>query len=190
MVKRLAALVAISRHPFGSLSLPRVMTGLLLATALTVSHAQTITSSLTGTITDPTSSAVPGALVRAEGIDVVAKRSVTTDAHGVYTLAALPAGSYRVSVTRPGFSEEVVKAVNLTLDRTVTLNLKLKVGSVAEVVEVTGESQLIDITTPATGLTITPEEIHDIPLNGRNYLDLLQLVPVECPAFFVPVEKR
>ncbi len=177
MVKRLAALVAISRHPFGSLSLPRVTTGLLLATALTVSHAQTITSSLTGTITDPTSSAVPGALVRAEGIDVVAKRSVTTDAHGVYTLAALPAGSYRVSVTRPGFSEEVVKAVNLTLDRTVTLNLKLKVGSVAEVVEVTGESQLIDITTPATGLTITPEEIHDIPLNGRNYLDLLQLVP-------------
>ena len=177
MVKRLAALVALSRHSFEPFSTPRLMGGLLLATALTISHAQTITSSLTGTITDPTASAVPGALVTAQGIDVVATRSVHTDEHGVYTLAALPAGTYRMTVTQPGFSEQVVNAVNLTLDRTVTLNLKLKVGSVAEVVEVPGGSQLMDMTTPATGLTITPEEIHDVPLNGRNYLDLLQLVP-------------
>ena len=57
-----------------------------------------------------------------------------------------------------------------------TLDISLKVGSATEQVEVSGDVS-IDTTTPATGLTITPEQIHDIPLNGRNYLDLLQLVP-------------
>ena len=139
-------------------------------------RAQT-TGTLVGTVTDPQKLAVAGAQVQVNGKEVTASRSVMTDAHGAYRIAALEPGTYSVTVSQAGFSTEVVTDVQLTLNRTVTVDVSLNVGSAREQVEVSGRSELIDTTTSSTGLTIMPEQIHDIPLNGRNYLDLLQMVP-------------
>jgi hypothetical protein len=177
IINRRAVLAMNCRSRMDRLQILGVVAGFLLWIALTPSSRAQTTANITGVVTDPSKAAIPGATVQAESIELGASRSAVTDAHGVYHLAALAAGSYRVTVTRQGFATEVIPALTLTLDRTVALDISLKVGSATEQVEVSGDVPLIDTTTPATGLTITPEQIHDIPLNGRDYLDLLQMVP-------------
>ena len=153
-----------------------ITAALLAAWLITPLHAQT-TSTIEGTVTDQHKFAIVGAQVDVESKETGAVRTTVTDAHGGYRVAALPAGSYKVTVSREGFAKEVIPELTLTLDRTATLDIGLKVGGAAEKVEVTTDAPLIDPTTPAEGMTITPDQIHDIPLNGRAYLDLLQMVP-------------
>jgi len=174
---RQCALAADSFFRMCRFHLVSLITATLLTLALPLSLWAQTTADLTGTVTDPTRAMVAGAAVQVERTETGLTRSATTDNRGVFNLAALPAGSYRMTVTRQGFATEVVSDITLTLDRTVSLDVALKLGSAAEQVAVSGEVPLIDTTTPATGLTITPEQIRSLPLSGRNYLDLLQIVP-------------
>ena len=154
-----------------------MIVGVLLAVSLVNPLGAQTTSTVEGTVTDPGKFAIVGAQVEVESKETGTVRATVTDARGAYRVAALAAGGYKITVSRQGFAKEVIPELTLTLDRTATLDVTLKVGSASEHVEVTTDAPLIDTTTPATGLTITPEQIHDIPLNGRDYLDLLQLVP-------------
>ena len=138
--------------------------------------AQT-TSTIEGTVTDKQGLAVAGAQVHAEGVSIVADRSVTTDSNGEYRLPALPAGTYRLTVTRDGFHTAVFSNLEVTLNRTLRYNAQLNVGSSHERVEVSGELPLLETQSSAQSTTIMPRDITDIPINGRNYLDLMQLVP-------------
>ena len=92
-------------------------------------------------------------------------------------MAALPPGNYEVRADKEGFQSEVFKGLEITLNRTLTLDITLQVGAVTQTVEVSSAIPLIDTTVSSTGTTITPQQIQDMPINGRNYLDLLQLVP-------------
>ncbi len=161
----------------GRLRLVLLVSAILVALALTPSLGAQTTANVTGVVNDPTGARIPGATVQVEGKETGITRSAITDDRGVYNIAALPAGTYRMTVTRQGFATEVVSDLILTLNRTVTLDVTLKIGSATEKIEVSGDVPLIDTTTPATGLTITPEQIRNLPLSGRNYLDLLQIVP-------------
>src|SRR4030095_8096180 len=138
------------------------------------STAQTTTSSIEGTVTDASGAVIQGAEVTARGATLAAKRRTTTDAKGVYRLAALPAGTYTIVVTAPGLAANTA-AIEVTLNRVVTVDVTMQVGGVQESVAVSAPA--IDASTSATGATITPREITELPVNGRNYLDLLQLVP-------------
>lgn len=138
--------------------------------------AQTTTATIEGTVRDAQGSAVAGAQVSAKSETVGVERNTTTDEHGFYRTTALPAGTYTISVSHSGFSPQT-RQVELTLNRTLTLDVQLEVGAVTERVDITAESQVLDPTTSATGTTVTPRQIQDLPVNGRNYLDLLQLVP-------------
>jgi hypothetical protein len=138
--------------------------------------AQT-TSTIEGTVTDKQGLAVSGAEVRAEGSAAGEKRSVVTDANGAYHLPGLPAGTYKLTVTRDGFRAESFSDLEVTLNRTLNLDVQLQVGSTQDRVEITAEIPLLDTTSSSTGATIVPQEIENMPINGRNYLDLLQLVP-------------
>ena len=151
---------------------------LLLATLALpqVLRAQT-TSTIEGTVTDRQGLAVSGAEVRAEGSTAALTRSVVTDGNGAYQIPGLPAGVYQLTVMHDGFSTRIFEGVELTLNRTLSFDVKLEVGKVQERVEVSAEIPLLDITSSSTGATIVPLEIENMPLNGRNYLDLLQLVP-------------
>ncbi len=138
--------------------------------------AQT-TSTIEGTVTDKQGLAVSGAQVRAEGSTAAVTRTVVSDANGAYQIPALPAGTYKLTVTHDGFATRVYEGLELTLNRTFNFDVKLEVGKVQERVEVSAEIPLLDTTSSSSGATIVPQQIENMPLNGRNYLDLLQLVP-------------
>jgi len=141
-----------------------------------VSLAQT-TSTIRGRVTDKQGGAVVGAEVSATGKDVAGAQTALTDSAGEYRLPALVAGTYTLTATKEGFRKQVLTGLQVTLNRTLELDIQLEIGSSHEEIQVTGEVPLLETQTSATSTTITPQEINDIPLNGRNYLDLMQLVP-------------
>jgi outer membrane receptor protein involved in Fe transport len=135
------------------------------------------TSTIEGTVKDPQGAVIAGAQLNASSSSLATQRTTTTDQDGFYRLTALPAGTYTLSVTQQGFATRSFENLELTLNRTLTLDIQLEVGAVVKGdVEITAGAQLIDPTTSSTGGTITPRQIVDLPVNGRNYLDLLQLV--------------
>lgn len=136
--------------------------------------AQTTTSTIEGTVSDASGGLIPGAEVTVRAETLSAERRTTTDARGFYRLAALPAGTYLVTVTFAGLAPSTA-TLAVTLNRVVTFDVTLQVGGVQETIAVS--TPAIDPSTSATGATITPRQIIELPVNGRNYLDLLQLVP-------------
>jgi hypothetical protein len=138
--------------------------------------AQT-TSNIEGTVKDPSGAVLPGAEVKATSTSLAIERTTTTNEDGFYRLAALPAGSYTITASARGFANSTIQNVELTINRTIALDVQLEIGNVTGQINVTAETVLIDPTTAATGSTVTPRQIQDMPVNGRNYLDLLQLVP-------------
>jgi len=138
--------------------------------------AQT-TSTIAGTVHDKQGLTVAGALVHVSSAELAIDRSVTSDSDGAYRLAALPPGIYEIKASKDGFQTELFKNIEVTLNKTLVYDVTLQVGSTNQTVEVNSVIPLLETTTSSTGSTITPQQIQDMPLNGRNYLDLLQLVP-------------
>jgi hypothetical protein len=138
--------------------------------------AQT-TSTILGTVTDHQGLAITGANLKLEGDTVATTRETKTDSLGAYQFPAVPAGTYKLTVSHDGFSTRVLSSLEVTLNKTVTLNVQLEVGQIQERVEVSAALPLLEVNSSSSGATILPDAIADTPLNGRNYLDLLQLVP-------------
>ena len=140
--------------------------------------AQTTTSTIEGTVKDVHGAVIPGAEVKASGQALASERTAITDAEGVYRLTALPAGTYTLTVSQRGFATSTSQ-IELTLNRVVTFDVQLQVGSiVGGVANITSDAlPLLEPNASATGSTVMPQQIQDLPVNGRNYLDLLQLVP-------------
>ena len=136
---------------------------------------QTTTSILEGTATDTSGGAVPQVSVEVKGGTVL--RTVATDLEGFYRAVALPAGTYTVTASRTGFKTRVLEGIVLVLDRTVTLNIVMEVAAQRESVTVTASVPLIDASNTSTRQVIEARTIDAIPLNGRNYLDLIRLTP-------------
>src|SRR5437870_557496 len=141
-----------------------------------VARAQT-TSTIEGTVTDRQGLAVVGADVRLVGDTVGFDKTTVTDANGNYQLGAVPAGTYKLTVSHSGFGTKAFKSLEITLNRTLRFDVTLEVTSVKEVVEVSAVPPLLETSSSSEGVTITPQQIVDMPINGRNYLDLMQLVP-------------
>ncbi|MBA3255043.1 MAG: carboxypeptidase regulatory-like domain-containing protein, partial [Pyrinomonadaceae bacterium] len=138
--------------------------------------AQT-TSNIEGTVKDPQGAVVAGAQVKASSPALATERTTTSDTDGFYRITALPAGTYTLSASQTGFGSRNFESLELTLNRTLILDIQLEVEALQGDVRITAATQLIDPTTSSTGATVTPQQIQDLPVNGRDYLDLLQLVP-------------
>jgi len=149
---------------------------LLLLFPLTAA-AQTTVSTIEGTIKDAQGSVVSGAQVLVKSAALGIERTATSDANGFYRITALPAANYSLTITHTGFSTRTFDDIELTVNRTLTLDIPLEVGAVQEQVDVVEYAQLLNPTSSSTGSTITPQQIKEMPTNGRNYLDLMQLVP-------------
>jgi len=139
--------------------------------------AQTTVSTIEGTIKDAQGSVVSGAQVSLKSPALGIERTATSDANGFYRITALPAGNYSLTISHTGFSTRTFDDIELTVNRTLTLDIPLEVGPVQEQVDVVEFAQLLNSTTSSTGATVTPQQIKEMPTNGRNYLDLMQLVP-------------
>ncbi len=164
---------------FDMLTISRLcLTGLVAVLILLTPavFAQT-TSTIEGTVKDKQGLTVAGATVHLTSTALAVDRSVTSEADGSYHIATIPPGVYEISATKSGFETELFKDLEVTLNQTLRYDITLQVGSVSQTIEVNSAQPLLETTASSTGSTITPQEIEDMPINGRNYLDLLQLVP-------------
>lgn len=150
---------------------------LLFLFSAVMTRSQTTTSSIEGTVRDPNGAVVAGAQVKAASATLATERTVVTNADGFYRIVSLPAGTYTVTTTQTGFGANS-STIELTLNRTAVLDVQLQVGNLAgNVVDVSDVLPLLETNSASTGATVTTKQIQDMPVNGREYLDLLQLVP-------------
>jgi outer membrane receptor protein involved in Fe transport len=152
-----------------------VATALLLS--ITSAAAQTFRGGIQGTVTDETNAAVPGATVTVTNTGTRLSRSTTTDASGSYFFSELPLGDYSVSAGLQGFATQTVTGVIVEASANQRIDLQLRPGGVQESVEVAARSALVETTRNVQGGTIEGEQAAEIPLNGRDFVKLLTLVP-------------
>jgi len=148
---------------------------LLLAFCLSAFSVYAQQTGINGTVTDPSGAVVPGAEVHATQIGG-ASFTATTNSAGVYVIPALIAADYMVSATAPGFGR-VEKKITILIGQTVAVNFTLPLASATATVEVQSTSLAIDTTSSEVAGNITPNEVQDIPVNGRSYVELSALVP-------------
>jgi carboxypeptidase family protein len=134
------------------------------------------TASITGTVTDPTGAAVAGAQIQITNPEHGITRNAPTNGSGDYLFAALPIGSYDLSVTAPGFKKFEVKGVKLDVAQKARVNATLEVGAVGTEIIVQG-SEVAQVETQSSdlGSTISGKEVSQLELNGRDFTQLLTL---------------
>jgi hypothetical protein len=143
-----------------------------------VLYAQaTASGTIAGTITDSSSAAIVGATVTATNIETNAQRAAKTGAAGEYRFDLLPVGHYSIHVEAPGFAAGEIKGIDLLVGTTSAANLPLKPGSSAETVQVQANNQLVDPEKSDVSIAVTPRQINDLPLNGRDFANLAILAP-------------
>ncbi len=155
------------------------MSALLLISNAVV--AQQPTALLTGVIADPNGAVVPGARIVANEPNKRVERTTTSNSEGTYILANLPVGIYSIEVVAPGFTKQRVENVQLAVGQSVTRNIDLSVEGVSASTELLGGS-IIDTQTSKVDSVINDREIENLPLNGRNFLELALLAPGNSPA--------
>jgi hypothetical protein len=156
------------------MSFLRVLSFLLPATALLFAQA---TTQLTGNITDKTGAAVADASVSVVNTQTGNERKVQSNQVGSYTVPFLTPGDYRVMVQKPGFRQVNRDGVRLEVNQTLRLDFSLEIGEVTQTIEVTGAPPMIESDTSSIGQVIEAKAIQDLPLNGRNFVQLAILGP-------------
>jgi hypothetical protein len=139
--------------------------------------AQTNTGRILGTVTDPSGATVAGATVTITDVQRGASRSLTTTQTGEYVAPDLMPGMYKVRVEAKGFKSSEHSDIPVEVASDALIDFMLQTGQTSETVTVTGQIPLINTTSSSLGGTLSNKEINDLPLNGRNYENLLQLRP-------------
>ena len=147
-----------------------------------VLHGQVPTGSINGMVTDPKDALVVGARVTATSIAQGASRETTTNSDGLYVLSNLPAGGYDLRIEQTGFAVSEFRGIVVEAGRTSTENARLLISSAGATVDVNASSIGLDTTQSMIQGQITSKTIENIPLNGRNFLELAYLVPGNRPA--------
>jgi len=136
------------------------------------------TSSLTGTVTDPTGAVIPGAQVTITNVKTGAQRATTANGAGYYTMPLLPPGTYQLVAKSPGFADVTIKSVELRVDSPATINIQfVKVAGVAETVEVEAAAIQINTIDATLGNAISTQAIMELPMYARNVAGLLAFQP-------------
>jgi hypothetical protein len=140
--------------------------------------AQTITGSVSGTVTDPSGAVIPGAKVAATNVDTGITVTETTNSAGVYSIRFLQIGKYKVTTTAKGFTTQTFGPFSLEIDQTAKVDTKLKVGSDDSKVDVSAELvPLLDTEDSTIATVLTANTIENVPLSGRNWSSLTLFTP-------------
>ena len=146
--------------------------GVLLAP---LALSQIETARIQGVVSDSTGAVIPGATVRFVHVDTGQEFNVSTGADGLYRSVPLRIGEYRVEYEAEGFKLAVRSGINLELQETAVIDVALEIGEVTEVVDVTADAVLLETTEATQGQVINNQRIVDMPLNGRDYIQLALL---------------
>ena len=138
------------------------------------------TASVSGRVTDPQGAVVPGALVTARATDTNVVRETVTDHEGRFRLPYLKVGRYEIKVSLQGFAD-ATRVLTLTVASAFELPIALKVGTLDTSVTVSAEATVLEAARSQIAGTVSQTEVRNLPMNGRNFLDLALLVPGVSP---------
>src|SRR5207253_928079 len=138
-------------------------------------------SQIQGVVKDATGAVIGGAEIKATQSDTGAVRTVMSAEDGVYVLPNLAIGPYRVEVSKPGFSTYVQSGIVLQVSTNQTVDVTLKVGEVAQQIQVEANAPLVDLQGISVGAVIENTRILELPLNGRNPVELIQIIGAAVP---------
>jgi hypothetical protein len=140
-------------------------------------HAQTITGTITGTVTDASGAVVPNAKIVATNTGTGVQTSAVTTAAGIYNIPFLAVGQYNISAEASGFRKTVVGPFPVEVNQIVRMDVSMQVGTLAETVEVSAVAPPLQTESTQTGQTLTSKRLSDLPLNGRNIVSAMLLIP-------------
>jgi outer membrane receptor protein involved in Fe transport len=150
----------------------------------------TASATIQGTITDKSGAVVTGAevVVKNKATDIA--RTTSSDETGSYRFELLPAGTYTVTVTKTGFGP-VAQTIEILVGQTAAVNAELKPGAASELIEVTSEAPVVDLAKTDVSQNITPKEVEDLPMVGRDVANLAYLAPgVKATDSYDPTKNR
>jgi Carboxypeptidase regulatory-like domain len=140
-------------------------------------YGQTVTATLTGTVTDQTGAVVPGVTVTAKNQGTELEYTAESSAAGAYTIPFLPVGNYVVSAEMTGFKKAVTNPIRLEVNQTARVDLKMELGQLSDTISVTGVAPILQTEAPVVGNVISGRTTTNLPLNGRNFQQLTLLIP-------------
>lgn len=149
---------------------------LMAATCAAVSAQQT-TATLVGAATDPSGSPVPKVEIVLKNLETNVVRNVTTDSTGSYSIPFLPAARFALTATAQGFRTHQVEAFTLQVGQTARVDLQLALGEVNQTMSVAASAAALQTESASVGAVIDSAKIVELPLNGRNFIQLAQLIP-------------
>jgi hypothetical protein len=139
--------------------------------------AQTFRGSILGTITDSSGAAIAGAQVKVFSPSTGLSRTIAANDRGEYVASELPLGTYSVTAEKKGFRTTTLTQIPVSVGSPTRADIRLTAGAVAEVIEVSASVPLVETTSNTMGGTIEASEASELPINGRDYTKLLELVP-------------
>src|SRR6266581_6437113 len=177
-----------SNHAFGKLcsigsllAVAALILGAISFAALLVltptASAQKTSGTITGTVTDPSGAVVPGATVSVVNERTGAAREAATNEEGSFSFPELEAGTYRITINKGGFKKLALKNVELHVADVTTLNLKMEMGAASETVMVEASPITVNTSTGDVSNIMLGEQVRELPINGRNFVQLTTLVP-------------
>src|SRR5438552_12153203 len=155
--------------------------GVVLLVTAGVAHAQTATGEVNGTVTDKSGGFVAGASVMLANQATKIEDRVTTNSDGYFAFINVKPGTYVLEVAAKGFKITQVSPFDVAINQTVTQTVRLEVGAINEKVVVCAEALMLEGSTSELGTVITQKAVNDLPLNGRNFTQLLTLTPGVTP---------
>src|SRR3979490_62793 len=139
--------------------------------------SQLTTADIVGTVTDATGAVVPNAAVVLTNLGTNDKRTGQTNGSGDYSFTLLPVGHYSISVKAGGFQESLNKDLSVEAGDRARADVHLQTGSETTTIEVTASTPLLQADSATVSSTVPAKAVQDLPLNGRNFVQLVQLVP-------------
>ena len=140
-------------------------------------YAQTFRGAINGTVTDPSGAIVPNAQVKATEMATGIGHTTVTTSDGQFAFQDIPLGMYTVTVAAPGFSTSTITKVEVIAGTIRTIPIKLSVGQQTTAVEVSAAALAVDTTTQTQTMTIPSEIVQNVPLNGRDFTQLISIEP-------------
>lgn len=160
-------------HPFT----PARLAALLLLFVLGTLHAQVTAGAISGTVTDSTGAAIPGATVTVTKQETGVSDTLTTDRSGFYSAEALYAGIYMVHVSKAGFRDSVTQGIQIDPGQRRAANVALEVGNATSQVTVTADTMQVNTESAESSGTVTSKQVSNLLLNGRDFQTLAIMIP-------------
>src|SRR5437868_9044154 len=158
-----------------------LLAALLALCAASLMYGQSAAGGVNGTVSDPARAAVPGATVTLRNVATNIETTAMTNGNGFFTFVNVQPGQYNLTVKTAGFRAAQVPEFTVGVNQTVTQDMALTIGAVNETVTVQAQGELIQQSSAELGSVISQKAVQDLPLNGRNFTQLLTLTPGATP---------